>query len=358
MIIKTQSHPPKLKSKLGGKRKHIKSQHKQKGVALISVLLAIALCVILATEILSAQAFQVQRVQNILERQQAYWYAISSENFIKALLKKTAEDEDGIFNLDQPWALKGMSFPVGDGLIEGEVTDLSACFNLNSLYYTGIPDDIKTERIQLFVKLLDSLDVKGEVSNDDLAVNLYDWLDADDYPSGSVGYDGDMYTSLSFPYLSANSMLAHENELRVIYGFDLAVMTQLMDKVCVIPNSNQLSINVNTISSDSPEFLMAMLDIERDKVDAILAERPDDGFDNIDDFFALTQVSSLSNIAKIDKSQFTVKSSFFKLVTNAYLNDIKFELTSMFQLDDKYNVDVIARRFGGKIEREANTETE
>jgi general secretion pathway protein K len=331
---------------------------KQKGVALISVLLAVALCVILATEILSAQKFQVQRVQNILERQQAYWYAISSENFVKALLKRTAEDDKGVFNLDQPWAMTDMVFPVDDGLIEGKIIDLSSCFNLNSLYYSDITDDEKTQRMELFVRVLSNLDIESESSHEDLAANLYDWLDNDNYPSGAVGYDGDMYTGLSFPYLSANSMLAHENELRVIYGFDIEVISQLINKVCVIPNSEELKVNINTISTEAPEFLMAMLDVDRTKVDEILLERPEDGFDSVDEFFALTQVSSLSNIATLDKSQFTVSSSFFRLVTNAYFNEIKFELTSVFQLDEKYNANVIARRFGGKIERKANTETE
>lgn len=334
------------------------SQHKQKGVALVSVLLAVALCVILATEILTEQKFQVQRVQNILERQQAYWYAISSENFVKALLKRTAEKDKGVFNLDQPWAISGMSFPVDDGLIEGEIKDLSSCFNLNSLYYPDIADDEKKARLELFVRLLSNLDITAEVSHEDLAVNLLDWLDKDDYPSGAVGYDGDMYTGLAFPYLSANSNLAHENELRVIYGFDVMVMTQLKDKVCVIPNNNQLQINVNTIDADNPEYLMAMLDIDRAKVDDILSNRPDDGFNDIAEFFALKEVSSLANIAQLDKSQFTVNSNFFKLITNAYFNDIKFDLTSVFQLDNNYNVNVITRRFGGRIERKANPETE
>lgn len=327
---------------------------KQKGVALISVLLAIALCVILATEILTAQKYQVQRVQNILERQQAYWYAISSESFVKALLKRTAENDKGMFNLDQTWALEDMQFPVDNGLIEGKITDLLSCFNLNSLYYPDIPDDIKKQRLTLFSDLLSKLDITAQVSHDDLAANLFDWLDKDDYPSGAVGYDGDMYTGLPFPYLSANSNLAHENELRIIYGFDTEVIAQLTDKVCVIPNSNLLQVNVNTISAEQPEYLMALLDIDRDKVDEILAERPSDGFKTLDEFFALAQVSSLPNFAKLDKSQFTVNSSFFKLVTNAYFNDIKFELTSVFQLDDKYNVNVITRRFGGKIERKVD----
>ena len=331
---------------------------KQKGVALISVLLAVALCVILATEILSAQKFQVQRVQNILERQQAYWYAISSENFVKALLKRVAEDDKGIFHLDQPWAMTDMAFPVADGLIEGKITDLSSCFNLNSLYYSNITDDEKKQRMELFVRLLSNLEIESEFSHEDLAANLYDWLDNDNYPSGAVGYDGDMYTSLEFSYLSANSKLAHENELRVIYGFGTEVLAQLMSKVCVIPNSEELKLNVNTISAEAPEFLMAMLDADRSKIDEILAERPEDGFESVDEFFALTQISSLPNIADLDKSQFTVNSSFFKLVTNAYYNEIKFELTSVFQLDEKYNANVIARRFGGKIERKANTETE
>ena len=333
-------------------------QKKQRGVALISVLLAVALCTILAAEILTEQSLQVQRAQNTFQRQQAYWYAMGSEQFVKALIAKTAEDDKGVFNLEQSWAMEDMKFPVDNGLIEGKISDLSACFNLNSLYDKKLEQATRDKHKKMFVRYLTLLELTSDISEEDLANNIVDWLDTDDYPVGAVGYDGDMYASLDFPYLAANSPMAAESELRLVYGFDTKLMLQLKDKFCVIPDSSTFVINVNTITEENPELLAAMLDVDKSKAETIVAARPEDGFEKIEDFWALKEVSGLKNVSELNRTQFTVNSNFFKLVTNAYYNDVRFDLTSVLQLDEQNNVHVIARRFGGTIERKADTETE
>jgi len=282
---------------------------------------------------------------------------MGSEHFVKSLLKDNLEKDNGVFNLSQPWAVTGMSFPVDQGLIEGEIQDLYACFNLNSLYQKDVPNDELKFRKDVFIRYLENLNIQSEMSHDDLAANLYDWLDEDDYPEGAIGYDGDMYASLPFPYLSANSPLAHESELRVVYGFDVAVMAQLDKRFCVIPDSYDFMFNVNTMDQEQPELLMAVLDWEKSKVEELFSERPEEGFEKLDEFINLNQLEKHKDKAKLN-NYFTLNSKFFKLITNAQFNDMKFALTSIIQMDDKSQPLVIARRFGGKIEREANPEDE
>lgn len=330
----------------------------QQGVALISVLLAVALCTILAAEMLTQQNLQVQRAQNLFQRQQAYWYAMGSEQFVKSLIKKTAKDDKGVFNLDQSWAMQDMSFPVDDGVIEGQIEDLSACFNVNSLFNSNWEKDRQDKQKQMFTRYLTKLDLTSDISEEDLANNVIDWLDPDDYPVGAVGYDGDMYASLDFPYLAANSPMASESELRVVYGFDAVLMNQLKGKLCVIPDYSEFELNVNTIKEEQAELLAAVLDTDKSTAESIISARPNDGFKDIADFWELKEVKGIKNIANIDRSQFTVKSKFFKLITNAYYNEMRFDLTSVLQLDEQNEVHVIARRFGGKVEREADPETE
>lgn len=331
---------------------------KQRGVALISVLLAVALCVILASEMLMQQTLQVKRVQNLFERQQAYWYARGSEHFVKTLLKKIIDDDKGVIHLEQNWAMTGMSFPVPDGLIEGQIYDLQSCFNLNSLYNPELDDAQRKKQREVFVRYLDLLDITTTNSSEDLANNVFDWLDPDDYPVGAVGYDGDMYASMTFPYMAANSPFAHENELRVVYGFDAIVMAQLGEGICAIPDYSKFEVNVNTIDAENPLILAAILDEDIDKAKKILSERPEKGFKEVSEFLAIEDVKNSKNFAQLDTSQFTVTSKFFKLVSNAYYNDMRFDLTSVMQLNEQNEIQVIARRFGGKVERKADPETE
>ncbi len=327
---------------------------RQRGLALVTVLLVISLCVVLAAEVTKTQSYQVKRVQNLFERQQAYWYAMGAEHFVKALIRDTAEKDKGVINLSQPWAMEGMSFPVDNGLIEGEIQDLRSCFNLNSLFEPNIEPDKLKFRKEVFVRFLENLEVESEISHEDLASNLYDWLDPDDYPSDAVGYDGDMYTSMQFPYLSANSQLAHENELRVIYGFDVAVMTQLQQRFCVVPGDSSFLFNINTMDAEQPELLMAIFNLTENEVSDILADRPEEGFEKISDFWNTASAKKVKTVSEAD-NYFTVESKFFKLITNAYYNDMKFALTSVIQLNDKNHTLVVGRRFGGNVEREADT---
>lgn len=331
---------------------------KQKGIALISVMLIVALCVIIAAQLMQTQRLGIARAQNLFDRQQAFQYAKGSESFVKMLLSATLEDDDDVVHLGQSWATEGMAFPVKNGVIQGQVIDLYSCLNLNGLWQPNMDKTQQKYRRDIFVRLLDSLEVESDVSLEDLANNVYDWIDPDDYATEAGGYDGDMYASMEFPYLSANSALAHENELRVIAGFDPLTLNKIKKYVCAIPQHHQLAINVNTIKENEPELLMAMLNIDEATAQEIIAERPDKGFTDINDFWALAPVKSINNIASVDRSLFTVSSRFFKLITNATYNDVKFALTSLIQLDDQYQAWVIGRRFGGEVERKANPEDE
>ena len=330
----------------------------ESGLALISVMLVISLCVIIAAELTKKQSYQIKRAESLFTHQQAFWYAMSAEHFVKSLLQDTSKEDDGRFHLSQAWAMEGMSFPLDKGMIEGEITDLNACFNLNSLYQEGLTNEQQQFRKEVLGRLFANLGVQSELSHRDLVNNIYDWLDPDDYPIESIGSDGDSYAALDFPYLSANSTMIDSNELRVIAGFDLAVLSQLNQSLCVIPNHRSFLINVNNIKPEQPELLMALFDIDRAQAEEALNERPENGFEKIDEFWQLKAIKGSKNFSKIEKSQFTLSSKFFRLVTHAYYNELKFSLTSIIQLNNAQQALVIARRFGGKIERKTDPKTQ
>ena len=66
----------------------------QRGIALISVMLIVALCVVLASQLLKTQRLGISRAHNMFERQQAFQYAKGSESFVKMLLTETLKEEE------------------------------------------------------------------------------------------------------------------------------------------------------------------------------------------------------------------------------------------------------------------------
>lgn len=322
----------------------------QKGVALITVMLIVALIAILATQMTARLQLQMQRTTNIGSNQQAYWYAMGAEAFAKSVLKQSFEDNAEVTHLGQMWAQGETSFPVDFGEITGEITDLHSCFNLNALR-TDNGDNNNTAKKSparsAFEELLIALNIEGVGSFEAeyMADALTDWLDENASITGSGGAEDNDYAAKEFPYLAANNYLASISELRVIEHFTVNVIDKLKDYACVLPNSNLQKINLNTIAQDQPEILVAMLGISQNDVTQALSARGEEGFTSVDEFFNLSELSK-AKIAEETKQQFGVTSEYFKLKATASFNNSYFALNSIMKVDNKNNIRVISRIIG------------
>jgi len=322
----------------------------QKGVALITVMLIVALIAILATQMTARLQLQMQRTTNIGSNQQAYWYAMGAEAFAKSVLRQSFEDNEDVTSLEQMWAQGENTFPVDFGEITGEITDLHSCFNLNALRSDDGSTDKSTTRTvaqKAFEELLISLNIEG-VGNfeaESMTDALTDWLDSDDSLSRSGGAEDNDYVAKEFPYLAANNYLASISELRVIEHFNVAVINKLKDYACVLPDTNLNKVNINTIAQDQPELLVAMLGISQNDASQVLSSREDEGFQTTEEFFALSELVKAKVTAE-QKEQFVVKSEYFKLKTNASFNDSYFAMKSIMKVENKNNISVISRIIG------------
>ena len=326
------------------------SVNSQKGVALITVKLIVALIAILATQMTARLQLQMQRTTNIGSNQQAYWYAMGAEAFAKRVLIQSLEDDAEVTHLGQMWAQGENTFPVAFGQITGEITDLQSCFNLNALRTddgSSVKGATKPIARKAFEELLIALSIEsvGSFEAESMADALSDWLDTDESITGSGGAEDSDYAAKEFPYLTANHYLASIGELRVIEHFSVEVINKLKDYVCVLPGSNLNKVNINTIAQDKPEILVAMLGISQNDASQALSAREEEGFKSVDDFFALPELSK-AQISADQKQQFAVKSEYFKLKATASFNNSYFALNTIMQVDNKNNISVISRIIG------------
>ena len=132
---------------------------RQKGVVLISVLLIVALATIVATQMSTRIMGQLQRASNLELNQQAYWYALGAEAFAKRVILTVVDEDPEFINLSQIWAQGETTYPVDNGQIVGEISDMQACFNLNALRTDGDNRDNTNKSVQLlgFERLLVNL---------------------------------------------------------------------------------------------------------------------------------------------------------------------------------------------------------
>ncbi len=380
-------------NKIGLGRLHT-SKRQQAGVALISVLFVIALAVIVAVEMSARLQLQLQRTSNLTGNRQAYWYAVGAETLVKQQIKKIngKDSRSDVIHLGQDWAKTGMVFPVDDGTISGELTDLQACFNLNSL---AITDDEKntalnagnttkggavqpgggktqsgggkvqpgggnTNRrrkgepyaVQAFQRLLEALEV-DQLGEDPqpaeyLAQRLKDWVDEDDRQTGGGGMEDGDYMSLPIPYLAANTLMTSVSELRLVGGFSPAVIAKLKPYICVLPGNKQLKININTLTGEKAELLSAMLKgVSVDDAQSLISGSAPDGYPSVDEFWQKSEINQVDSEIKDEaKKHFDVTTQYFGLKAETSYGDSKFYLNSTLHFNESKQVTVIARKFG------------
>lgn len=363
------------------------SKRRQRGIALITVMLIVALAAIIAAQMTTRLQTQMQRSTNISFNQQAYWYALGAEAFSKRVLIKAFKDEPDVTHLEQIWAEEGSNYPVDFGEISGEISDLQSCLNLNALHPkaktkaeadsgTGSPSNSGTTKstkgnttatptgsrnssgsnsssnkqlpaATVLEALIINLNIEGIGSFEaEAMVNaLTDWLDDNDMITGSGGAEDNDYASREFPYLAANSYLGSVNELRLIEHFTPAVILALTPYVCVLPQNFQHLININTLDAEKPELLQALLGSSLEDAQEVLSARDSSGYENVADFLKLKELTKI-RLEKWQTAAFVIDSDYFKLKASARFNNSYFSMSSMMKVNESQQIQVISRTIG------------
>ena len=109
----------------------MKGPHPQRGIAVLTAMLVVAIATILAVELLWGTSLDLRRAQNMLERDQAMQVARGMEILAAELLRDDAENSD-FDALTERWA-EDYGFPFENGNVVGRLDDMQGRFNINSL---------------------------------------------------------------------------------------------------------------------------------------------------------------------------------------------------------------------------------
>ncbi|MCE9680137.1 type II secretion system minor pseudopilin GspK [Shewanella sp. AS1] len=325
---------------------------KQRGVALIVVLMIVAMIAVIATNINSRNQISVRRTINLAQYDQAYWYAISAEELAKKVLEQDLKDaDDGKIHRQQYWAQANVVFPAEQGEIGGRISDMQACFNLNSLSMKSSEVENGQPKLSLpaqqFKGLLVALGM-DDFSAERLTHTLKDYLDEDTVTSPFGAEDAE-YESRTIAYRAANTIMNHRSELRAVMGVSQEVYLKLTPYICAIPGNDRQVLNVNTIEIEQAALLAGMLDnkISVGEAESIINQRPPDGYDSIDEFWENSSISSLKSEQKL-ASSFSLKSNYFLLEAAARVDSATFRLESVLRVVGKTKLEVLTRQYGGQ----------
>ncbi|MCJ8160631.1 type II secretion system minor pseudopilin GspK [Acinetobacter zhairhuonensis] len=302
--------------------------NKQKGIALITILVMVALATILAATIAQRQKFTAENTAYLMRQNQSLWYAKSAETFFSELLVEDADNAGDVDYLQENWAKPMPAFPVEDGYVTGQLYDESGKFNLYSLVDDS--GQVNVAAKEWFERLLTNVGLNAQLSE-----AVIDWQDADNETIGPMGAEESYYRGLRNAYLPANSKFHAVEELKMVRGFEGEKYLQIAPYVSAIAVQDAKA-NINTAPAIVLASLVESLDVKT--VEAVLEQRQRnmEHFSNVDELWSLEPFSQAKNENQAALNALLgVKSSYFQAKIEVMLSERKRQFQTYLLREDK-----------------------
>lgn len=313
----------------------------QRGIALLVAIVMFALATTVAAAITYNKAMAARRAAATFTLEQALQAGMAAEALAQIVL-----EDDGSNNrteLHRDWAQPMPPTEIeGTGIwVQGQIEDLTARFNLNSLVKWEAPPvgmlTVDQRQLEVFTELLRSLDIDQRYA--DL---LADWLDTDNNPQPNGGGEDTLYLTQSPPYRPPNMVITHPSELLALPGFGAENYAKIAPYVTALPwyvdmnpcTAPGLLLDVNN-NDGQQQWQSAPLDINRKK-----GCWPDMG----------TLQTSFQDPAKwpLAEAHYNEKSQWFRLRTHIRIGTAEFVLYSVLFREDSNRVRTLQRSFGSE----------
>ncbi len=277
----------------------------QRGVAIITALLIVALATVISANIATSLQLEVRRTGNLISIDQALLYIKPAEQLARNVLRDDAKDNN-IDWLGEPWAFDIPPIPVDGGTITGKITDLQGCFNINSLQVaSGANAATIAVAKQRFDRLTQVLQLQTRPTD-----AIIDWLDADVNTTIPDGAEDGYYLNLEQPYRSANQAMVSISTLKLVRGFrekqNAKDYERIKPFVCAYGKLSDINVNTAPV-----EVLLSLADDISSEANEAVLQRKNTPFENLEDFLKLgalkTKITNTTGLS--------VKSDTFLLQT-------------------------------------------
>nr|VFK60338.1 MAG: general secretion pathway protein K [Candidatus Kentron sp. TUN] len=318
------------------------------GIALMSVILAVALIATISAGMITRQHVEIRRTTNLIHAYHAYEYALGVEFWATRLLARDLleKPEKRIDHGDEAWAKTLPPTDVTGGILTGRIEDLQARFNLNNLRLSS-PDEEKNRAtwrndLMRFQELLKRCELQPR-----LAWPVVDWIDGTDRdeisPGGAEDYE---YLGLDVPYRTANAPMVSSSELVLVRGFDYDAYLCLSPFVSALPE--YVPINVNTASV--PILMAIIAGITEIQAEQIVNRREMEPYESVDEFIEYVKTMGVPAPETKDnfkKDSISVASSHYLVAATARIDNTRMDLFSRVRRLENGKGRVLSRDWGG-----------
>lgn len=239
---------------------------RQRGVALITAVLMVALATMLAVDVGFRGFLDQRRSGTLLAMDQALQVALGAEAWAADFLKQDLQDSQ-TDHLGEIWARPLPPLPIDGGSVEGRLEDMQGRFNLNNLVN---PDGTSNpEAVKQLERLFAMLEVEPA-----WASAIADWVDADTQPGFPDGAEDSVYTGQNPPHLAANLPVTRVSEIMVLPGFGAERYLRVRPYLAALPVGTPLNVCtapgmvLDALSEGSREFGLNPQDLGTRRKDA------------------------------------------------------------------------------------------
>lgn len=302
----------------------------ERGAALLSVLLMVAVLAVIAATTLDRLALSTRLSANGNALAQARMFSYAAESIAAARIEDLVARDAAQTTLVGGWLGKEQVLPIPVGTATATVRDGGNCFNLNSLVTEaeGKYRSNATGQDQ-FVSLMVVLGIAENLARP-IAASAADWADSDDLAL-SDGAEDDAYRSAANPYLAANRFYVHPSELRAVRGVTPAVYAKLRGWICALPEAELSPVNANTLLPEQAPLLVMLFPPGRlspISARSHLAKRPASGYGSLIRFWEAPELAALQPSDMV-KGQVKLTSKYFLLDTQVSLGELALQGEAM-----------------------------
>ena len=287
---------------------------KQKGVALVTVLLIFAVASVIAIQMTSRLQLDLRRTENMLALDKGAVYARGAEAYAMALVPDLLKDNP------QASTMTSQDLPpyiVEEGILQVSIYELSGRFNINWL--DSVNNDPDEPSIAAFERFVSELGVQGAQGRD-LAIAIADWIDADDDPTGVAGAESQEYLRFEPPYRTANRPFQSVSELLLVRGMTASLFETLKPYISVLPVDSKLNLNAAAI----PIILSLSSTVSADNAQKLVSDREAEALKSIPEYLELGEDPITGNVI--------FSPEYFLLSTEADILGRKSKLNSVVHL--------------------------
>lgn len=317
---------------------------KQKGVALLVVLILLVMMSALAAKISQQFCRNLQKTHYQVSQQQLRWAMQAQEKVVKDRLQSDASGESNALSPDGDWH-QPLETQGDDYTVVSQVEDAQDCFNVNNLLaaekkpaqgqdQSAVPEKPRNERIVEQILTQSGL---SQTTAEEVYLQLVDYLDGDT-TTAKDGAETDAWTGVVPARQPANQMMRTISEIKLLPAFPASAYPKVSKLLCALPDSAS-RVDVNTLKPEQAALLAALFPGKLTEDDALrlIESRPESGWENMETFSkALEQTfpqlkDDLPQVAEL----LSINSRYFRVNYTGNTDALTLRVVSQLQVNNE-----------------------